>query len=86
MQKYKLVYKEIPDWELTLPAFIKHEDLDVVDSFFLNKGIDNIEYTCGIHEGFSITKVPNCSVVRGLDNIIVTRYRQIPEICESTSL
>ena len=86
MQKYKLVYKEIPDWELILPVFIKHEDTEVVSSFFLSKGIDNVEYTCSIDEGCSVIKVPNCSVVRGLDNIIITRYKQIPEICKSTDL
>lgn len=26
MQKYKLIYKDTPDWELTLPIFIKPED------------------------------------------------------------
>lgn len=86
MQKYKLVYKEIPDWELILPVFIKREDIEVVSSFFLSKGIDNVEYTGYVDKGSSVTKVPNCSVVRELDNIIITRYKQIPEICKSTDL
>ena len=84
MQKYKLVYKEVPDWELILPVLIKREDTEVVGSFFLNKGIDNVEYASYVDKGCSVIKVPNCSVVRGLDNIIVTHYKQIPEICKST--
>ena len=41
MQKYN---KDTPDWELTLPIFIKPEDKEIVDSFFLNKGIKTVEY------------------------------------------
>lgn len=78
MQKYKLTYKDVPDWELTLPTFIKSEDKKIVDSFFLNKGIKTVEYAFG---AYSVTKVPNCSIVRTLDEIIITRYKQIAEIC-----
>lgn len=84
MQKYRLNYKEVPDWELALPIFIKPEDKEVVDSFFLNKGIKNVEYNHTAFGAFSVTKVPNCSVAIIPDNITVTRYKQIAEICKIT--
>lgn len=81
MQKYKLTYKDVPDWELALPIFIKPEDKKIVDSFFLNKGIKTIEYAYTAFGAYSVTKVPNCSIVRTLDEIIITRYKQTVEIC-----
>ena len=81
MQKYKLTYKDVPDWELTLPIFIKPEDKKIVDSFFLNKGIKNVEYAYTAFGAYSVSKVPNCSIVRTFDEIIITRYKQIAEIC-----
>ena len=77
MQKYELIYKNVPDWKLTLPVFI-------VDSFFLNKGIKNVEYNHTAFGAFSVTKVPNCSVALIPDNKIVTHYKQIAEICKVT--
>lgn len=82
MQKYKLTYKDTPDWELTLPIFIKPEDKDIVDSFFLNKGIKTVEYTYTAFGAYSVAKVPNCSIVRTFDEIIVTRYKQVAKICK----
>lgn len=81
MQKYKLTYKDTPDWELTLPIFIKLEDKKIVDSFFLNKGIKTVEYAYTAFGAYSVAKVPNCSIVRTFDEIIITRYKQIAEIC-----
>lgn len=75
MQKYKLTYQDVPDWELTLPIFIKPEDKKIVDSFFLNKGIKTVEYAYTAFGAYSVAKVPNCSI------IIITRYKQIAEIC-----
>lgn len=82
MQKYKLTYKDVPDWELTLPIFIKPEDKKIVNSFFLNKGIKTVEYAYTAFGAYSVAKVPNCSIVRTLDKIIITRYKQIAEICK----
>ena len=82
MQKYKLTYKDVPDWELTLPIFIKPEDKKIVDSFFLNKGIKTVEYAYTGFGAYSVAKVPNCSIVRTFDEIIITRYKQIAEICK----
>ena len=81
MQKYKLTYKNTPDWELTLPIFIKPEDKKIVDSFFLNKGIKTVEYAYTGFGAYSVTKIPNCSIVRTLDEIIITKYNQTLEIC-----
>ena len=84
MQKYELIYKNVPDWKLTLPVFIKPKDKEIVDSFFLNKGIKNVEYNHTAFGAFSVTKVPNCSVALIPDNKIVTHYKQIAEICKVT--
>lgn len=81
MQKYKLTYKNIPDWELTLPIFIRLEDKEIIDSFFLNKGIKTVEYVYTAFGAFSVSKVPNCSIVRTFDGMIITQYKQIAEIC-----
>lgn len=85
MQKYKLTYKDTPDWELTLPIFINPEDKEIVDSFFLNKGIKTVEYAYTAFGAYSVAKVPNCSIVRTFDGMIITRYKQIAEICKITN-
>lgn len=85
MQKYKLTYKDTPDWELTLPIFINPEDKEIVDSFFLNKGIKTVEYAYTAFGAYSVAKVPNCSIVRTFDGMIITRYKQIAEICKVTN-
>lgn len=73
VEQYKLQY--LVDWELIIPIQLNPVEKKVV-SAFLDR---TVEYTS--FGAFSVSKVPNCSIVRTFNKMIITKYKQIAEIC-----